>query len=263
MEGHGAGCHPLLHGGHLQHPSAYGAWDPAPLQGAFDQQPLLGDECFATASELREALLRALAELDAARGAHRAELRRVESEAARLVASAAAERDELRRHCHSLLLLLHHHTTQPQFQSIPDPSAPALHTAGAMDEHHVTVVSSTEEEEAELEMRLPEKGRLVEAVVSAGPLLQTLLLAGPLPRWRHPPPPAPADLVIPPFNPGRPSSASDAANGNYSFSSASSSSPESNCSGGGVGPAPPVAAAQQQTHALPACFHMMSSSFCM
>ncbi|KAJ0809248.1 hypothetical protein HanPI659440_Chr01g0012641 [Helianthus annuus] len=34
---------------------------------------------------------------------------------------------------------------------------------------------------------LPQKGNLLEAVVEAGPLLQTLLLAGPLPRWRNPP----------------------------------------------------------------------------
>ncbi|KAI4968868.1 hypothetical protein ZWY2020_046198 [Hordeum vulgare] len=262
MEDHGAGCHPLLHG-HLQPAHAYGPWDP-PL-AAFDdgnqhhhQQQL---ECFSTASELRDALLRALAELEAARGAHREELRRVEHEAARLVACAAAERDELRRHCHSLLLLLHHHAAQPPPppQSVPDPPLHGVLGLGlgggaggmavGMDE------AATSEEEAEVEMalarRLPEKGRLVEVVVSAGPLLQTLLLAGPLPRWRHPPPPASAD-VIPPFNPGRP-------DGNYSLSSASaSSSPESNCSGGN---APPAAAAQPQQHALP-CFHM-SSSFCM
>ena len=169
MEGHVAGFHPSA-------ALAYGAWDPPTID---QQQQPLDDECFATASELREALLRALAELDAARGAHRAELRRVESEAAQL----AAERDELRRHCHSLLLLLHHHTTTPQI--LPDPNPALLHDA--MDEHHaVTVVSSAEDADAELEMalarRLPEKGRLVEAVVSAGPLLQTLLLAGPLPR---------------------------------------------------------------------------------
>ncbi|KAE8809222.1 hypothetical protein D1007_14268 [Hordeum vulgare] len=262
MEDHGAGCHPLLHG-HLQPAHAYGPWDP-PL-AAFDdgnqhhhhQQQL---ECFSTASELRDALLRALAELEAARCAHREELRRVEHEAARLVACAAAERDELRRHCHSLLLLLHHHAAQPPPpQSVPDPPLHGVLGLGlgggaggmavGMDE------AATSEEEAEVEMalarRLPEKGRLVEAVVSAGPLLQTLLLAGPLPRWRHPPPPASAD-VIPPFNPGRP-------DGNYSLSSASaSSSPESNCSGGN---APPAAAQPQQQHALP-CFHM-SSSFCM
>ncbi|XP_076944852.1 uncharacterized protein LOC143615667 [Bidens hawaiensis] len=34
---------------------------------------------------------------------------------------------------------------------------------------------------------LPQKGNLLEAVVEAGPLLQTLLLSGPLPTWRNPP----------------------------------------------------------------------------
>ncbi|KAI9124624.1 hypothetical protein K1719_004546 [Acacia pycnantha] len=36
---------------------------------------------------------------------------------------------------------------------------------------------------------LPEKGKLLKAVIEAGPLLQTLLMAGgPLPQWQHPPP---------------------------------------------------------------------------
>ncbi|KAI7733446.1 hypothetical protein M8C21_014505 [Ambrosia artemisiifolia] len=35
---------------------------------------------------------------------------------------------------------------------------------------------------------LPQKGSFLQAVVEAGPLLQNLLLAGPLPRWRNPPP---------------------------------------------------------------------------
>ncbi|KAG6507979.1 uncharacterized protein LOC121983169 [Zingiber officinale] len=35
---------------------------------------------------------------------------------------------------------------------------------------------------------LPQKGKLLQAVMEAGPTLQTLLLAGPLPRWRNPPP---------------------------------------------------------------------------
>lgn len=43
-------------------------------------------------------------------------------------------------------------------------------------------------EEMAMKKGLPEKGKLVEAVVAAGPLLHTLLLAGPLPKWRHPPP---------------------------------------------------------------------------
>ncbi|CAL9069894.1 unnamed protein product, partial [Musa banksii] len=43
---------------------------------------------------------------------------------------------------------------------------------------------------------LPEKGKLLQAVLEAGPTLQTLLLAGPLPRWRNPPPPQP--FQVPP-----------------------------------------------------------------
>eukprot|EP00258_Populus_trichocarpa_P014699 XP_006369508.1 uncharacterized protein LOC7465133 [Populus trichocarpa] len=35
---------------------------------------------------------------------------------------------------------------------------------------------------------LPQRGKLLQAVMETGPLLQTLLLAGPLPRWRNPPP---------------------------------------------------------------------------
>jgi hypothetical protein len=34
---------------------------------------------------------------------------------------------------------------------------------------------------------LPQKGRLLSAVMEAGPLLQNLLVAGQLPRWRNPP----------------------------------------------------------------------------
>ncbi|XP_075495805.1 uncharacterized protein LOC142533077 [Primulina tabacum] len=35
---------------------------------------------------------------------------------------------------------------------------------------------------------LPQNGKFLQAVMDAGPLLHTLLLAGPLPRWQHPPP---------------------------------------------------------------------------
>nr|AHW98577.1 hypothetical protein [Oryza punctata] len=260
MEDHGG--HPLLH----HQPTLAYTWDPQ--LAPFDHVAVAGGDqlAFSTASELRQALLRALAELDAARVAHQAELRRMESEAARLaalVASAAAERDELRRHCHSLLLLLHHQSQAAAPPTPPQVSLPAAahvvpttiaHAGGgcataAVDE----LVALDAADEAELEMalarRLPEKGRLVEAVVSAGPLLQTLLLAGPLPRWRHPPPPAPAD--IPPFNPSKVDAEASAGNNSFSSASATSSSPESNCSGGGwhaplVSPALPY-------HMIPFC----------
>ncbi|KAI3429103.1 uncharacterized protein J3R85_008753 [Psidium guajava] len=45
---------------------------------------------------------------------------------------------------------------------------------------------------------LPEKGNFLRAVMEAGPLLQTLLLSGTLPRWRNPPPPK--LFNIPPAN---------------------------------------------------------------
>ncbi|CAL0332258.1 unnamed protein product [Lupinus luteus] len=35
---------------------------------------------------------------------------------------------------------------------------------------------------------LPQQGKLLDAVMDAGPLLQTLLLAGPIPIWKNPPP---------------------------------------------------------------------------
>lgn len=45
---------------------------------------------------------------------------------------------------------------------------------------------------------LPQKGNLLKAVMDAGPLLQTLLVAGPLPTWRNPPPLQ--NIKIPPLN---------------------------------------------------------------
>ena len=42
---------------------------------------------------------------------------------------------------------------------------------------------------------LPQKGNLLQAVMETGPLLQTLLLAGPLPRWRNPPPLQPFKML--------------------------------------------------------------------
>ncbi|XP_062084879.1 uncharacterized protein LOC133791013 [Humulus lupulus] len=45
---------------------------------------------------------------------------------------------------------------------------------------------------------LPQKGKLLEAVLNAGPLLQALFLAGPLPKWRNPPPLQP--FKIPPVS---------------------------------------------------------------
>ncbi|KAI3734694.1 hypothetical protein L6452_14169 [Arctium lappa] len=39
-----------------------------------------------------------------------------------------------------------------------------------------------------LTKRLPKNGKFLQAMKEAGPLLQTILLAGPIPQWRNPPP---------------------------------------------------------------------------
>ncbi|KAL3566108.1 hypothetical protein D5086_031523, partial [Populus alba] len=42
---------------------------------------------------------------------------------------------------------------------------------------------------------LPQKGKLLQALMEARPLLQTPLLAGPLPRWRNSPPLQPFNIL--------------------------------------------------------------------
>jgi hypothetical protein len=46
---------------------------------------------------------------------------------------------------------------------------------------------------------LPQKGKLLDAVINAGPLIQNLVLSGPLPNWKNPPPPL-NSIQIPPFD---------------------------------------------------------------
>ncbi|XP_076911360.1 uncharacterized protein LOC143569287 [Bidens hawaiensis] len=56
-----------------------------------------------------------------------------------------------------------------------------------------------------LAKRLPDKGKFLQAVMDAGPLLQTLLFVGQLPRWQHAPPKRnaiknPTTTCIPPLS---------------------------------------------------------------
>ncbi|CAL9160133.1 unnamed protein product [Musa hybrid cultivar] len=160
----------------------------------------------ATAEELKQALLRTTLELESTRATAKEELRRMESRGlhlSRLLEAATRERDEAR---HALLLLLLHYTDRGRPLQEPKPNlgpnlaldeetdvveAAAVATAAAedVDERSNRASSAVAEVElAAVRRALPEKGRLVEAVMGAGPLLQTLLLAGPLPQWRHPPP---------------------------------------------------------------------------
>ncbi|GFS36982.1 enabled-like protein [Actinidia rufa] len=64
-----------------------------------------------------------------------------------------------------------------------------------------SIVSSAQELEISAavvaDKPLPEKGKLLEAVMGAGPLLQIILVTGQMPRWRHPPPPLAARQIPP------------------------------------------------------------------
>ncbi|CAD5170712.1 unnamed protein product [Musa acuminata subsp. malaccensis] len=163
----------------------------------------------ATAEELKQALLRTTLELESTRATAKEELRRMESRAlhfSRLLEAVTRERDEAR---HALLLLLLHHTARGQPLQEPKPNlgpnlaldegtdvaeaaAAAAATAAAEDVVERSNRASSAVAEVELaavRRALPEKGRLVEAVMGAGPLL----LLGPIHMsldnwWRHPPP---------------------------------------------------------------------------
>ncbi|KAL6624813.1 hypothetical protein ACP70R_032134 [Stipagrostis hirtigluma subsp. patula] len=60
----------------------------------------------------------------------------------------------------------------------PPPAAKQCH-AGAVADDVLDMLA--------MKKPLPQKGRLLAAVMEAGPLLQNLLVAGQLPRWRNPP----------------------------------------------------------------------------
>ncbi|WOL06186.1 midasin isoform X3 [Canna indica] len=154
-------------------------------------------EVGSVAEELKEALLRTTLELESTRATAQEELRRMESQAlhlTRLLEAATRERDEAR---HALLLLLLHHADRrhtppagrsPSVAEGSDVAAPAVAEDADESSDEASLALSEFEAAATARRGLPEKGRLVEAVMGAGPLLQTLLLAGPLPQWRHPPP---------------------------------------------------------------------------
>ncbi|KAI3793791.1 hypothetical protein L1987_36413 [Smallanthus sonchifolius] len=110
-----------------------------------------------------------------------------------ILINAINERNEARNKYQSLLLdkLL----LQQQFlkQSITTTAPPQSGGSSVeLSDCEESIVSSPPVETAAQLLsptkKFPEKGKFLEAVMKAGPLLQNLLLAGPLPHWRHPPP---------------------------------------------------------------------------
>ncbi|GFP79702.1 hypothetical protein PHJA_000113700, partial [Phtheirospermum japonicum] len=109
------------------------------------------------------------------------------------LSAAVKERDEAQQNCQRACC--QHALLQNQLQkkqkrhqlSAPHSGVSSSVEDDACDER--SIGSSPPEPELPVapNMPLPEKGKLLQAVIKAGPLLQTLLIAGgPLPQWRHP-----------------------------------------------------------------------------
>ncbi|XP_076906738.1 uncharacterized protein LOC143562964 [Bidens hawaiensis] len=112
-----------------------------------------------------------------------------------LLNDAVYQRNQIQNNYQSLLLLqhqLHHRRRQTT-------SAPPYSGVSCVEDEPITnfgFCSSDCEESIESPVNFPapapegwpENGKFLEAVKNVGPLLQNLLMAGPLPNWRQPPP---------------------------------------------------------------------------
>ncbi|CAK9229804.1 unnamed protein product, partial [Sphagnum troendelagicum] len=150
--------------------------------------------------EMRHLLMRATLELDSARAvaeaeaeAHEVQVRHLQE----LLAATQRERDEARE---QLLGLQGHlsrsssmsgrHGSVARTDSVPNSGlSSGMFQSVAGIPTHVLPEPPGADLHAMLST-LPEKGKLMQAVMDAGPLLQTLMMASSpsLPQWRHPPP---------------------------------------------------------------------------
>lgn len=179
-------------------------------------------------AELKQTLLATTLELEAARE----ELRRKEQSIAKLsdlVREVAKERDDARDQAQSLRLLAAQAAPPLVTSSVTDsdcslassPVDPFFDPVTSADNRRrckfspATPPAAPRQQQqrqpgaglgsaadAALEMLaakrpLPHRGRLLAAVMEAGPLLQNLLVAGQLPRWRNPPTVRAPDTTLP------------------------------------------------------------------
>uniref|UniRef100_A0A0E0DL47 Uncharacterized protein n=1 Tax=Oryza meridionalis TaxID=40149 RepID=A0A0E0DL47_9ORYZ len=161
--------------------------------------------------ELKQSLMATTLELDAAKE----ELKKKEQSIAKLadlVRHVAKERDDARDQLQRLLAAA---AAKPPLvtSSVTDSDGGSLVSSPAADNPFFDPVTSSDKRcctiaspppaakqqhaaagaDAVLNMLamkkpLPQRGRLLQSVMEAGPLLQNLLVAGLLPRWRNPPP---------------------------------------------------------------------------
>lgn len=172
--------------------------------------------------ELKQKLLQTTIELETLRSTAKEEMRKKEesiNKLIQLVKLTTKERDETKDQLSALLSFLQskkhqqaavvssgltesdsHSDTQTRISHLSHVSSPVesfyhdessnittagtgTGTAAATKFDYGSVII----EELAKKKPLPEKGMLMRAVMNAGPLLQTLMVAGPLPRWRNPP----------------------------------------------------------------------------
>lgn len=155
------------------------------------------------------------------------EEKRKNNELIQLIKLAYQERDEARDHLHKLLNKMNMdspHLPKANSSTIESNSLSDAYNDSSPVESFLDVVSSPHHDlmsnniiPHEVEPKiddhgtlvidrlvkgkpLPQQGKFLQAVLESGPLLQTLLVAGPLPRWRNPPQFKP--LHIPPVEDG-------------------------------------------------------------
>ncbi|GJN36295.1 hypothetical protein PR202_gb25142 [Eleusine coracana subsp. coracana] len=160
--------------------------------------------------ELKQSLVATTLELEAAKE----ELKKKEQsigKLADLVRQVAKERDDARDQLHHLLLAaataapapprVSSSVTDSDCSLVSSPVDPFFDPVTSADTRKPTppppptpapAPASASAADAVLDMLaskrpLPQKGRLLAAVMESGPLLQNLLVAGQLPRWRNPP----------------------------------------------------------------------------
>lgn len=108
-----------------------------------------------------------------------------------LLSIVCKERDEARDQLHKLMMSNSKMTNQSNVSS--SISLSSLDNVIASADNLIPFCSSYDRGSAIIEdlakgRPRPEKGKLLQSVMEAGPLLDTLLVAGSLPQWRDPPP---------------------------------------------------------------------------
>lgn len=108
------------------------------------------------------------------------------------LAKIVKDRDEFQAKCHQLSKEKQFLLQQLQLQEHPSSNTTTSNQDDQnIDDDNNAVIGSPIPDVTDKilpKKPYPKNGKFLQAVMEAGPLLQTLLLAGPLPEWRHPPP---------------------------------------------------------------------------